>query len=81
MKLTPNNEGSYTANGYKDREDYLDSLADDRGIDRMAVDVIADVLGEGEDFDGLVGELEGMEYLGLLDSFRTETTGGDDESE
>jgi hypothetical protein len=39
------------------------------------------VLGETEDFDGLVTELEDMEYSGLLDGFRTGTEGNDDESE
>jgi len=59
MKL--NNEGVYTTNGYKDRNDYLESLADDRGIDRMTVDVLADVLGESEDFDGLISALDDFE--------------------
>jgi hypothetical protein len=81
MKHTPNNAGAYAANGYKDRDDYLNSLADDRGIDRTAINMMADILGDSEDFDGLVSELEDMEYSGLLDSFRTETEGGDDESE
>jgi len=59
--MKTNNEGIYVANGYKDRGDYLDSLADDRGIDRMAVDIIADVLGETEDFDGLISALDDYE--------------------
>jgi len=58
MKPIQNNEGVYVANGYKDRGDYLDSLADDRGIDRTTVDIIADVLGETEDFDGLINALD-----------------------
>jgi hypothetical protein len=58
MKPMPNKKGVYAANGYKDRGDYLDSLADDRGIDRMSVDIIADVLGESEDFDGLISALD-----------------------
>ena len=61
MKTKPNNGGAYASHGYKDREDYLDSLADDRGIDRMAVDMIADVLGESEDFDGLINALDDFE--------------------
>jgi hypothetical protein len=48
----------YTQNGYQDRDDYLDSLADDRGIDPLTVHMMADMLGPSEDFDGLVTELE-----------------------
>jgi len=61
MKNKTTNEAVYTSNGYKDREDYLNSLADDRGIDRMTIDVIADVLGESEDFDGLINALEDLD--------------------
>ena len=61
MKLTPNNESVYERNVYKDRKDYLNNLADDRGIDPMAVDEISDVLGESEDFDGLMSALEDFE--------------------
>jgi len=59
--MKPNNEGIYVANGYKDRADYLDSLADDRGIDRTTVDMLSDVLGESEDFDGLINALDDFE--------------------
>jgi hypothetical protein len=61
------NDARYTANGYKDRNDYLNTLADDMGIDTMAVHMIADMLGETEDFDGLVTELEDFGYLGMFD--------------
>jgi hypothetical protein len=61
MKHISLNEGVYASNGYKDREDYLNSLADDRGIDRMTVDVIADMLGESEDFDGLINALDDLD--------------------
>ncbi len=47
------------------RKDYLDSLADDFGIPREDVYVIASTLGEDEDFDGLVVELEN--YLDSLE--------------
>jgi len=57
-----NNEAVYTAYGCKDRNDYLESLADDRGIDRMTVDIIADILGPSEDFDGLVTELDDFDW-------------------
>jgi len=71
MKHLPTNEGAYAANGYKDRDDYLNSLADDRGIDRMAVNIIADIMGENEDFDGLITALDDFE----------DYEGGDDDSE
>ena len=61
MKTNPISEEVYTSNGYKNRDDYLNNLADDRGIDRMAIDMIADVLGESEDFDGLVSALDDYE--------------------
>ena len=78
MKHAPNNEGVYAANGCKDRNDYLDSLANDHGIKPFAVNMMADILGDSEDFDGLVSELEDMEYSGLLNGFRCETEGGGD---
>jgi hypothetical protein len=48
----------YVTNGYKDRDEYLDSLADNWGIDPETVHMLADMLGPSEDFDGLVTELE-----------------------
>jgi hypothetical protein len=57
----------YTSQGYKDRDDYLNTLADDRGIDRTTVYMIADILGETEDFDGLVSGLEDFGYTDFFD--------------
>jgi hypothetical protein len=57
----------YRAHGYKDRDDYLNSLADDRGIDGFAVHMLADMLGPSEDFDGLVSELEDFGCMGMFD--------------
>lgn len=48
----------YEMNGFADRQDYLDDLADNMGIDRSIVSALADMLGETEDFDGLVTSLE-----------------------
>lgn len=48
----------YEMNGYADRQDYLDDLADNLNIDRSIVSALADLLGETEDFDGLVTSLE-----------------------
>jgi hypothetical protein len=45
----------YKDNGYKDRNDYLDCLAEEYGDNVYA---LAEVLGEDEDFDGLVSVLE-----------------------
>lgn len=44
----------YEVHGYKDREDYLQSLADEYGVSIDTVKTIAETLGETEDFDGLV---------------------------
>jgi len=48
----------YEKNGFADRGAYLDSLAADMGIDPLFVQMAADALGESEDFDGLVTDLE-----------------------
>jgi hypothetical protein len=53
-----------TTNPYKDnadcntREEYLKMLSDEYDIDEETVNFIADILGETEDFDGLVTALE-----------------------
>ena len=44
----------YQENGYENREDYLRYLADDYGVSYSDVLAAANVLGEDEDFDGLV---------------------------
>jgi len=48
----------YTDNGFENRKDYLNNLADDFGIERDTVYSIASMLGSSEDFDGLVTALE-----------------------
>ena len=48
----------YTDEGYTNRRAYLDSLADDFGLDRDAVYTLAGILGASEDFDGLVTACE-----------------------
>lgn len=48
----------YVENGYIDREDYLDSLAEDMCVDYENVRELAALLGESEDFDGLVTAIE-----------------------
>lgn len=46
----------YTANGFADRRAYLESLSDE--YPRHIVYAIAGMLGQSEDFDGLVTALE-----------------------
>lgn len=52
------NESVYTDAGFKNRADYLQSLADDFGVDINTVKDIAYILGPDEDFDGLVTQIE-----------------------
>ena len=56
----------YTRNGYKNREDYLRSLADDNGVPPMVIFEMAGILGAGEDFDALVSTIEDFSMSGLL---------------
>jgi hypothetical protein len=75
MEIKENDDARYAANGYKDRDDYLASLAGDRRYNMMAVRMIADMLGPSEDFDGLVSELDDFECMGLFDNFGKEEDG------
>ncbi len=50
-------EDAYAVNGYKDRAEYLDELAEGSS-NPEAVWALADILGESEDFDGLVSIIE-----------------------
>ena len=52
--------------GCKDREEYLDQLAQENGVDSFIVRAMAEMLGEDEDFDGLVSEIEVMSFIGLM---------------
>ena len=54
-KLNSVNQDVYQQNGFTSRQDYLNNLADEYGD---VVFDLADVLGETEDFDGLVTSLE-----------------------
>lgn len=53
----------YVQKGYKNRRDYLKSLAEDYGVSYLMVFSLANMLGENEDFDGLISELEDMDEL------------------
>jgi len=55
---------SYQELGFETRKQYLESLADDFGISKQKVMMIADLLGETEDFDGLITSLEDLESEG-----------------
>jgi hypothetical protein len=54
-------ETVYEQNGYENRKEYLNSLADEYGFDRETVYMMADMLGKNEDFDGLITTLEDYE--------------------
>jgi hypothetical protein len=54
-------ENVYQENGYKNRYDYLVCLSEEYGVDKGTVFAIASMLGETEDFDGLVSQLNDME--------------------
>lgn len=51
----------YKENGYENRKEYLESLAEDYGIDYGTVAMLASMLGASEDFDGLISTLEDYE--------------------
>ena len=52
-------ENIYQKNGYADRDDYLNRLSEDYGVSIEDVYELAEMLGENEDFDGLVVLLKG----------------------
>jgi hypothetical protein len=51
----------YQRNGYKDRAEYLSELALDFDVPNWLVENAAELLGESEDFDGLLTTLEDYE--------------------
>ncbi len=51
----------HTENGYKNRDDYLRCMAEECGMPLAIVRALADLLGENEDFDGLVTSLADYE--------------------
>ena len=56
-------ENIYQQNGYADRDDYLTCLSEDYGVSIEDVYSLAEMLGENEDFDGLVSALEDIESI------------------
>ena len=51
----------YQENGYANRKEYLQCLSEDYDIPYTIVVSLAQLLGENEDFDGLVSALEDYE--------------------
>lgn len=56
-------ENIYQQNGYVDRNDYIICLAEDYRVSIDDVYSLAEMLGENEDFDGLICALEDAECL------------------
>ena len=56
----------YQSEGFANRREYLEDLADNFGIDVKTVFTLASILGSNEDFDGLVTALEDFEMTGEL---------------
>lgn len=52
----------YSQNGHANRREYLDTLADEYGLERRTVYAMASMLGHTEDFDGLVTACEDMAH-------------------
>ena len=45
------------------RRQYLDSLSEEYGVPQELVDSLAYILGENEDYDGLVSSIEDAAYM------------------
>ena len=56
-------ENIYQQNEYTDRDDYLTCLSEDYGVSIEDVYSLAEMLGEHDDFDGLVCALEDIESM------------------
>lgn len=52
----------YIENGYNNRREYLESLAEEFDIPFSIVSSISEILGPIEDFDGLINSLEDYTY-------------------
>lgn len=59
--LSDDTETIYQKNGFANRQEYLEELASEYGDE--IVFAMADVLGEEEDFDGLISSLEDMDMM------------------
>lgn len=59
----------YVKNGYRNRDHYLNELADREGVDADVVFALADLYGPGEDFDGLVTALQDIDSCEHFSNF------------
>ena len=57
------NNSIYLQNGYKNKDDYLKSLSEDYGVPLETVYVLAEALGESEEWDALISALEDAEGM------------------
>ena len=57
------NYNRYKKAGYEPREDYLNDLAVRYNINPMIISGLAEILGDEEDFDGLISAIEDMDDL------------------
>jgi len=55
-------EKDFKANGYNNRQHYLECIADDYGVPLEVVITMADIM-PGEEFDGLIVALEDAEGM------------------
>lgn len=62
--LESENVNVYQRNGYESRTEYLESLADEHGLDFETVSDLSELLGESEDFDGLANACQDAEAMG-----------------
>jgi len=58
-----NKDSIYLQNGYKNRDDYLESLSEDYGVPLETVYSLAETLGESEEWDALISILEDAEGM------------------
>ena len=61
--MTNKERNIYQENGYKNRREYLQAMSEEFDVPMDAVLCLAEILGEGEDFDGLVSSLEDYEDM------------------
>ena len=50
----------YIENGFENRKEYLHFVAEEYGVDWSTVYAVANALGSGEDFDGLISSIQDM---------------------
>ena len=75
------NTDRYKKAGYETREDYLNDLAVRYCVNPIIVSGLAGILGDEEDFDGLVSAIEDMRDMIPADRTRTSTEKQEDRSE